>query len=175
MYHIILCLDDLRSGELFYPSALSYQSTIYLTIIPTERFPCYSTALPISLALIDPQRYSSSPKLLTLLGNIPVLRGNIHIRSGQFWGATAQQDIWTKESYGRSSTFLRTRGRRVRSGQDRGRVTGVDNREEQPVLTHELAPYAQAQDNSMSSTWRQCLENRHMVSLSPASTKGNVI
>ena len=33
-----------------FPSALSYKSTIYITIIPTERFPCYHVALPISLA-----------------------------------------------------------------------------------------------------------------------------
>ena len=37
--------------EFFHPSALSYKSIIYLTIMPTERFPCYSEALPISFAL----------------------------------------------------------------------------------------------------------------------------
>ena len=37
--------------EFFYPSALNYKSVIYLTIMPTERYPCYSSARPISLAL----------------------------------------------------------------------------------------------------------------------------
>ena len=37
--------------EFFHPSALHYRSKIYLTIIPTERYPCLSEALPISLEL----------------------------------------------------------------------------------------------------------------------------